>query len=589
MIVPMSKVFLVVRGRDRDQLLKMLRELGMVHLVPVDPGRAVADESLKRQVDMLKRSLQVLSGVKSRQPAPALAPLDAAQEVMDIERRAAEGRSHLAALYHQLDELELWGDLRLEHIDQLRRTGIQLSFYSLPAAVRDKVVAECSAVVRELPGRQVLVAVATRGQEPSLPEGAVPVPLPPRDASSVREEAKQIDAALHQDLQRLHQLAGLIPRMHTELARLDQQMEEMVAVRGAAGDQHLFALQGWLPEESVDTLRQQLAQQHIPVALEVMEPAADEEPPTLVRPPAWARSIEGLFQMLGTIPGYREFDISVPFLIALPIFTAMLISDGGYGALLLLVLGLGYRPVSRAIGARFTQLMLIVGAVSLVWGILANAFFGYPLMSSPIIAVDQSEASRTFMMRLSFTIGALHLSLAQLWQAVRLWPDLRVANKVGWGLFVWGMYGVVVMFVLKGPMGWHTPWPYLLLAGAALAIVFAEPSRNIGKMLLLGVAQFPLSMLSTFSDVISYVRLMAVGLASGVLAVSFNNMAADAAWPLAILIFLFGHSLNIGLAMIAMFAHGVRLNMLEFSNNLGMRWTGFPYQPFTQRSIQEHT
>jgi V/A-type H+-transporting ATPase subunit I len=125
--------------------------------------------------------------------------------------------------------------------------------------------------------------------------------------------------------------------------------------------------------------------------------------------------------------------------------------------------------------------------------------------------------------------------------------------------------------------------------GATLAIVFAEPSRNIGKMLLLGVAQFPLSMLSTFSDVISYVRLMAVGLASGVLAVSFNNMAADAAWPLAILIFVFGHSLNIGLAMIAMFAHGVRLNMLEFSNNLGMRWTGFPYQPFTQRSIQEHT
>ena len=95
------------------------------------------------------------------------------------------------------------------------------------------------------------------------------------------------------------------------------------------------------------------------------------------------------------------------------------------------------------------------------------------------------------------------------------------------------------------------------------------------------MANFPLSMLSAFSDVISYVRLMAVGLASSVLAVSFNEMARDTdAWPLAVLVLVFGHSLNLGLAMIAMFAHGVRLNMLEFCNNLGMQWTGYPYRPF---------
>jgi V/A-type H+-transporting ATPase subunit I len=194
------------------------------------------------------------------------------------------------------------------------------------------------------------------------------------------------------------------------------------------------------------------------------------------------------------------------------------------------------------------------------------------------------------MMKLSFTLGAIHLSCAQLWQMVRNWPDLRALSKLGWAIFVWGMYGAVNMFVLKSPMNWHTPWPYLLLAGAGFAIVFASPSRNLVKMLVLGFAQFPLSMLSVFSDVISYVRLMAVGLASSVLAVSFNEMAVDVeSWPLMIVILVFGHSLNLGLAMIAMFAHGVRLNMLEFSNNLGMRWTGFPYQPFTQYSTQEKT
>jgi V/A-type H+-transporting ATPase subunit I len=107
-------------------------------------------------------------------------------------------------------------------------------------------------------------------------------------------------------------------------------------------------------------------------------------------------------------------------------------------------------------------------------------------------------------------------------------------------------------------------------------------------MLLLGLANFPLSMLSAFSDVISYVRLMAVSLAGSVLGGSFNDMAFGIDfWPLTVLVLVGGHSLNLGLAMIAMFAHGVRLNMLEFCNNLGMKWTGYPYAPFSQRKTQE--
>jgi V/A-type H+-transporting ATPase subunit I len=288
--------------------------------------------------------------------------------------------------------------------------------------------------------------------------------------------------------------------------------------------------------------------------------------------------------MLGTVPGYREFDVSAPFLIALPIFTAMLISDAGYGALLLLGPALTYSWAARNFGDRFTQLLMIVGAVSVVWGTLTNAFFGFALLPATIIPIELTDESRLFMMRLSFLIGACHLSLAQLWQGVRYFPDLRWLNRLGWALFIWGMYGVVGMFVLQGPMTWQTPWPYLLIIGAILAIGFANPCRNFAKMLGMGLAQFPLSMLSAFSDVISYVRLMAVGLASSVLAASFNDMAFQAGiLPITILVLVLGHGLNVGLALIAMFAHGVRLNMLEFGSNLGMEWGGYLYRPFAHR------
>jgi len=505
--------------------------------------------------------------------------------VLDIQKRSVEGRNHLTTLYHQLERIAIWDDLRLADVETLRQAGIHVRFYALPPHLLDRVEAECVAQVAELPGRQIMVAVADRAGEPTLPEEASPMRLPSRDAATIRAEAKQIDETLRRDTARLHELAHVASAMQAELSRLEQQMEETVAVRGAAADEDLFAIQGWLPAENVATLNEQLVRKDLPTVFEVIEPAEDEQPPTLVRPPAWSRPIEGLFKILGTIPGYREFDVSIPFLIALPIFTAMLISDGGYGALLLLGPALFYSKATRLFGTHFTQLLMVVGLVSVIWGILTNAFFGFALLPATLIPIELSEASRLFMMKLSFTIGAIHLSLAQLWQGVRFYPDLRALNKLGWALFIWGMYGVVDMFVLQGPMNWFTPWPYLLIAGATLAILFAHPSRNFVKMIGMGLAQFPLSMLSAFSDVISYVRLMAVGLASSVLAVSFNDMALEAGFlPLTILILVFGHGLNIGLAMIAMFAHGVRLNMLEFCNNLGMEWAGYPYKPFSHRT-----
>jgi len=222
-----------------------------------------------------------------------------------------------------------------------------------------------------------------------------------------------------------------------------------------------------------------------------------------------------------------------------------------------------------------------------VWGVLTANFFGVVLYE-PWIPVNMSDASRNLVMGITFYIAAIHLSLAQLWRAVTVWPSLRALSGVGWGVFIWGMLGVVNYFVLNHPLDMSTPWPYLLLVGAVLAIVFEQPSKNPLKMLAMGLANFPLSMLSAFSDVISYVRLMAVGLASGVLAASFNELAlSTGSWLLAAPILVAGHGLNIGLALIALFAHGVRLNMLEFSNNLGMQWSGYAYAPFAASHIEE--
>jgi V/A-type H+-transporting ATPase subunit I len=585
MIVPMCKVFVVGLRRDSEPLLAAIAELGMLHLEPADPSRAVADEQTVERIAALRRVLQVLGAVAPRGSPPELPAADAAREVLELQRQNAEHAERLAALHHELEQLGRWGDVRLEQFQQLQAAGIDVRFYSVPANEVAEFRAECVEVVDELPGHASLVAVVGRGGPAELPAGASPVPLPPRDAPSIRREAGEIDAAIKQIHRRLGRLARLVGEVRTELDSLERQAEYTIARRGALGGDDLFAVQGWVPREKSAGLVAALASRG--AVVETMEADPDEQPPTLIRSPGWTRPIKGLFDILGMVAGYREFDLSVPFLIALPIFTAILISDGGYGAVLAVGLALGYRRASRLLGGSFTRLLILVGLAALAWGVVCGTFFGVTLYT-PLVAVDLREHSRMILMRLCFTCGVLHLSLAHFWPAVRLFPDLRFLNEVGWGVFLWGMLGVVEHLVLQTPLGWHTPWAYLLLIGASLAVVFAQPERNVAKMLLTGLARFPLSMISAFSDVISYVRLMAVGLASSVLAVSFNKVAGGIGfWPLAILVLLFGHGLNIGLSMIAMFAHGVRLNILEFSNNLGMQWTGYPYRPFLGHNAVE--
>jgi V/A-type H+/Na+-transporting ATPase subunit I len=595
MIVPMIKVYVAARERDRERLLESLRQLGVVHLVPVDPERTLTDGQTIEQIQDLKRALHELYGIESVGERPELSAVEAAREVLDVERQIVEGGNRLALLHHELEQLDLWGDFRLQQIEDLRRAGVDVRFFVIDPADYRQIQAECFAEVGAYSGNRIVVAVATRGQGTVLPEHAVELPLPHRDAPALREEAARVDAALKAHHHRLAELAHLVPEMREQLEQLQREAEFIVARQGGFTTDQLFAVQGWMPAELKDTLPQSLAGANLPAAVTCFEPTDDELPPTLIRSPAWARPMEGLFGVLGTVPGYREFDVAIPFLIALPIFTAILISDGGYGAVLLLALTLGYSKATAMLGTQFTRLMIVVSIAALLWGFLCATFFGVKLYP-PLIDVSLEESSRTFMMLLSFWMGAIHLSTAQLWSAARLYPSRQFVNRIGWALFIWGMLGVVLFFVLNWQFGWHTAWPYLLIAGGVLAIGFARPEYPIHKRLLLGFAEFPLSMLSAFSDVISYVRLMAVGLASSVLAESFNTMAAEILsggspvlmGPLFVLVLFFGHTLNLGLAIIAMFAHGVRLNMLEFCNNLGMQWTGYQYSPFSQRTTQEY-
>ena len=197
---------------------------------------------------------------------------------------------------------------------------------------------------------------------------------------------------------------------------------------------------------------------------------------------------------------------------------------------------------------------------------------------------------------ITFVIGTIHLSIAHIWNFAReigKKPRIRAFTQLGWLSMVLGLYFVVLNMVLDAR---KYPVPdfarYMILGGFLAVLFLSQQEGNFFKGLVKGLGGFIttfLSSISAFSDIISYIRLFAVGLAGIEIAKSFNAMAQGLMTnPLGIvfgiLVVVLGHGLNMAMSGLSVVVHGVRLNVLEFSNHLGLEWSGFSYDPFREKT-----
>ncbi|MCK4602353.1 MAG: hypothetical protein KAU28_07790, partial [Phycisphaerae bacterium] len=492
MIVKMRKVHVAARSGDRNRLLDALRAVGAVHLAPLDAAKAVAEEKTVAEIDGLRRALQILGNIAPQGETPEITAGEAAHETLRIQQRSAERRSRLAALHHQLVQLEVWGDVTLAQLNELRQAGIEPQFFVIPRDAVGEVKAEFFAVIRELPGKNRLVAVIDRPGGAQVPEQARAMPLPKQDRPTIRAEAAEIDAALKRDSERLGQLARLASAIKAELAGLCEQAQYTIAQRGGLAEEHLYAVQGWVPAEKAQSLVKDLTAAGLDVAIQALEPAEEDNPPTLIGYPRWARPIKGLFDVLGTLPGYRETDLSPFFMIALPIFAAMLIGDAGYGLLFVLAGAIFYHKLVAKAGKAKTHLVIVIGAVTMLWGIVTANYFGITpgvlgadsgvgkvMRTAAPLYRDNDQAGRDVLIQVSFIVAVVHLTLARGRKLLGFFPDLRFLAELGWCFVLWAMFGIVwhLFFI-----GMETPLKGVLLVllgvGLGLAIVFTYPARN---------------------------------------------------------------------------------------------------------------
>ena len=546
MIVPMKHLDLLCVAGDKENTLKALRELGAVHLdlasaqgaeVTEEKGLAADAEKAVRLIQKYRKELP--EGMPASKPFEGPLP----GGVLELADTVDALKSQADQLEREIKKYAPYGDFDPALAQKLIDLGID--------------VASVAELPEKLPAKRLSAMES--------------------DLASLRAEiaakGAQIASADEQSI------LALYPQLADRVAFAAA--KELISEQGA-----IACIAGWVPAPAVESLRQAVSRNGWGVLLR--DPVDGELPPTLVEPPKLFRPMQALFAGLGIAPAYTEADVSVPFMCYFSLFFAMLVGDGAYGAIFLA----GTLAMRKKLPRSWFVLLTVFSSATVLWGVLSNTWFGAPLPFLRHLPTVEwlGDTSYHNMMLLCFTIGVSHLMLARLWNGICRAPDSTCIAEFGWAGVLLFMYLVTNSIV--GIFSGIPTWAYSVF-GVSLVAVFGfsvKPSELKTRGAELGM--LPLNIMSALGDIISYVRLFAVGLASVKVAENFNTMATglvsseharrvNVLMSLAMVaILVIGHGLNLAMAGLSILVHAVRLNTLEFSNHKGVSWAGYAFKAF---------
>ena len=583
MIVSMKKITILARAADTGRTLDALRDIGVMHLKHLQPPRGQDLEQARQMAQNIHKAVEALPGVKSSQLTGDhyLHTLDRINQTLEDQRDTME---KLSALQRERERVLPFGQFEPEGIRQLEAAGVRVKLYFADAKLN--ITAPAGTYLALLTKNRSGIWFAVIGCEDFELE-AEQLPLPQRSLRAIDAEIGHCRARLQELESHLQELGRYRDCLVDHLRRVEEQISLLEARAGMAATGEIAVIQGYCPVDELERMRHGAAANGWGLRLE--EPGEQEEDiPTLIRNPRWVELIKPVFNFIGVVPGYREVDISAFFLFFLSIFFALIVGDAGYGLLYLILAVVGKMTI-KAMDRSLFILLLEMSVFTIIWGVMTGNYFGIPTQYAPFPQLNLHWLNdKQHIMELCFIIGAVHLTLAHTWHFIRLFPDWTCYSQLGWIGTTWTMFFAARTMLLGYPF---PQFMYVVLGvGCVLIIVFMMHPKNISKEWF-NLVVFPLNLVGNFVDLVSYIRLFAVGMATYAVASAFNLMSMDIGFSSiitdieAVLVLLFGHALNFALSGMGVLVHGIRLNVLEFSTHLGMEWTGTRYDPFQRMTV----
>ncbi len=592
MITRMTKYAFVLLNGQQESLVEQLQELGLMDITrsvkPVDE----ASQDISAELDLMNGLIQGLRKVDIPEGTEVVT-----REEEDLVQLAGGTLMLYSNTLEQVKHLEkeiqarkVWGSFDPEIVQQLSDAGVPLHFHKLSSKLFKEEWEQqyvLTVVSQEKDGVYFVVA----GEDP-LP-GEVPVPSGDvSQAESALEEKERFLHSLEGEILGLqHRIPELEARCRDAYAQLDRHLATVSAV--PAAENTIVTLVGYAPTEKDAEVSAVLDNTGVFYFKEAA--SAADNPPIQLKNNWFVRQFETLTDMYGR-PDYNEFDPTPYLSIFFLLFFAMCMGDAGYG-LMLLVAGILLRKVDSF--KDLAPLVTILGAGTFVVGIVMHTFFGVDISTLSwipswlkSIMITGTIAGFEAQMVLALAIGIVHLCLAMVVKTVYATRNkgfLGALSTWGWTLLIVGGVVVAALAMLN-----FIPKPILKWVVIGLGVVSAlgiflfndikrNPLKNIGA----GLWETYNTVTGLLGDVLSYLRLYALGLAGGMLGKAFNDIASmtlgdgslGPGWIFFALILLVGHALNLAMCCLGAFVHPLRLNFLEFFKNSGYDGKGRSYRP----------
>jgi V/A-type H+-transporting ATPase subunit I len=594
MIVRMKEILLFTSAQSTEETIHALGNLGVVDIVEIsqpENGTTAYRQAAVRDTEAAISLLGEHTATKTTNH-PIKYPVDDPKQLVQRVLAASGIREKVAQRLEELRALsnwyETWGrEVSVPALEDLAEAGLYIRLYLLTPSQQKDIPGRHTVISFPKQGDLIPVALIARDEREKLPWKEEP--LPELSYASVVQQIQRKERQLAEVERFFRDHTNNISWLEEYLLVLRDQlaMRQVLAGMGDINGKVQY-LKGFIPKKEVDTFKAEAEANHWGYV--VQDPENPEEVPVYIKNPKWVKIINPVMSFIDIVPGYKEVDVSIYFLVAFALFFAMLVGDAGYGLVFLLVALL----LRKKLSSQVRVLIYVLSCATILWGVLSGTYFGseaiaaLPVLNDLIIPEIASFGvdNISFMMHLSFLIGAIHLTVAHGIRVIMFINSLRAFSELGWIALVWSLFFITEQLVLGIPMPSWGIW--LLAGGVSLVALFSRESNNFFKSILVSLANLPLSLISGFSDIVSYVRLFAVGLATAAVASSFNNMIVPEGIAgmgfiqivLAAFALLLGHGLNIALALMAVMVHGIRLNMLEFSGHLGVQFSGEAYSPF---------
>lgn len=602
MITKMKKLTFLVYHKEYEAFLNGVRDLGVVHVAEKQQG--VADNAelqesirLSARLQAAEKMMQALKPAKSavaKAPASAARGLEVLEEMEILQSEKSKLQIQLQTYLKEKVALEPWGNFEPDSLARLLNAGFVVGFYicsegNYIPAWEDVYHAM---VINRVSSRVYFITITKKTEEVDL--DLEQAKLPAYSQSCLQTLCDETERALADNEEKLKVLAEKeLSSLRAALKEVNSKMEfsKVILNTEATVGEKLMLLQGWAPAIQTQEIAKWLDEQH--VYYEMASPAPEDNVPIKLNNKgffAWFEPICKLYML----PKYNELDLTPFFAPFFMLFFGLCLGDSGYGVFLFLGVTL-YRLFAKNISATMKPILSLVQvlAVSTFFcGMLTGTFFGFSLYDFDVPLFKEMKTlffmDNNAMFRLSLILGVIQILFGMILKAVNQAIQFGFKHAVatiGWITLLISC-GVGALLPQVMPLG-GTVHLCILSVAAVMIFLFNSPGKNVFLNIGLGFWDSYNMATGLLGDVLSYVRLFALGLSGGILAGVFNSLAVGMspdniiAGPIfMVLIFVIGHSINIFMNVLGAMVHPMRLTFVEFFKNSGYEGGGKEYKPF---------